>query len=157
MIDPIVCTNILTFFYKNGRGHELNETLDWVYSVLEHHAYLDGTLYYFGADTFLFLLARLMETDASVNERFYKLFTERVSERAGIQGDSMALAMRIMAAAHVNIFLAHDYEELLTLQQTDGSWPLGWMYKYGASGILIGNVGLSTAYAARAIKIVQSM
>ena len=118
---------------------------------------MDGTLYYFGADTFLFFLARLLETDSSVNERFLKLFADRISERAGISGDSMALAMRVMAAAHAGIFLAHDYEELLALQQTDGSWPLGWAYKYGGSGILIGNVGLSTAYAARAIKLVKSV
>lgn len=52
-LDPVVCVNILTLFYSNGRGHELDDTLDWVYSVLENRAYLEGTRYYEGAETFL--------------------------------------------------------------------------------------------------------
>jgi HAD superfamily hydrolase (TIGR01509 family) len=52
-IDPIVCVNVLTFFHSNGRGHELEETFDWVESVLEHRAYLDGTRYYETAEAFL--------------------------------------------------------------------------------------------------------
>lgn len=150
----------------HGRGHELPETLDWVYSVLQHRAYLDGTLYYHGADTFLFFLSRLLAVSPAVYARFAPLFAHRVLERfgaepndAGADGgvDAQALAMRIIAAATVGMCDIADYERLLTLQQPDGSFPTGWVYKYGGSGLLIGNKGLTTALAVQAIKAVEAL
>lgn len=141
----------------NGRGAELASTLDWVYSVLQHRAYLDGTLYYHGADTFLFFLARLMATDPAVHVRCAPLFAQRVLERLGTPGDALALAMRIIAAAHVGFCAEVDHERLLALQESDGAWPTGWVYKYGGADILIGNQGLTTALAVQAIKAVGMM
>ena len=60
--------------------------------------------------------------------------------------------MRILAAASVGIRDIQDYQRLLSLQEEDGSWPLGWMYIYGMSGIRIGNQGLTTAMALAAIQ-----
>jgi hypothetical protein len=155
----------------HGRGHELPETLDWVYSVLQHRAYLDGTLYYYGADTFLFFLSRLLAVSPTVYARFAPLFAHRVLERfgaesngpAGVVGanggaiDSQALAMRIIAAATVGMCDVADYERLLATQEEDGSFPIGWVYKYGGSGLLIGNKGLTTALAVQAIKAVEAL
>jgi hypothetical protein len=45
-IDPILCINVLMFFHLNSQCHELEETFDWVKSVLEYCTYLDGTRYY---------------------------------------------------------------------------------------------------------------
>ena len=56
--DPIVCVNVLNLFYKNGRGHELPGTLNWVEEVLKNRAYISGTYYYVSADQFLFFLSR---------------------------------------------------------------------------------------------------
>lgn len=156
-IDPIVCANVLTCFYKHGRGEELSETLDWVYGVLLHRAYLDGTRYYFGADTFLFFLSRLLSESPSVYTRFAPVFQERVKERMGATGDAMSLAMRIIAAATVKLQDKVDCETLLQTQEDDGGFPIGWMYKYGATGMLLGNKGLSTALAIQAIKAVESV
>lgn len=52
-LDPVVCINALTFFSANGRGHELQESFDWVEAVLTHRAYVDGTRYYETAEAFL--------------------------------------------------------------------------------------------------------
>ena len=117
----------------HGRGHELPETLDWVYSVLQHRAYLDGMLYYYGADTFLFFLSRLLAVSPTVYARFAPLFAHRVLERFGAEGngpspvstpgapapavDAQALAMRIIAAATVGMCDVADYERLLATQQ----------------------------------------
>ncbi|KAF8522003.1 hypothetical protein JB92DRAFT_2706727 [Gautieria morchelliformis] len=152
-IDPVVCVNILTFFYRNGRGHELAATLDWVYHCLLHRAYTDGTLYYATAEAFLFFLSRLMESCEKVRERFKPVFTGRVTERFGIDGDALALSMRLLAGNSVGLVNRSDLGRLLAMQQDDGSWTNGWFYKYASSGMLIKNDGLTTSMAIRAIEI----
>jgi len=44
-----------------------------------------------------------------------------------------------------------DIRSLRNLQCEVGSWDVGWMYQYGASGLRIGNRGLTTAFAVNAI------
>jgi hypothetical protein len=156
-VEPVVCTNILTFFYAHGRGHELSEGFAWVRAILQHRAYLDGTLYYYGADTFLFFLSRLLEVSPSIYEQIGPLFSERILERVGKGGDALALAMRIIAACtvHVEDALGSDIQQLKGMQEVDGGWPTGWIYKYGSIDILIGNRGLTTALALKAINLIS--
>ncbi|KAH9884964.1 Haloacid dehalogenase-like hydrolase-domain-containing protein [Cubamyces lactineus] len=150
----IVCVNTLTFFHANGRGNDLPETFDWVSHVLKDRAYAPaGTLYYYGPDPFLYFFSRLLSVSPSIHEKLVELFRERVSERLGAPGDALALSMRILAALSVGLIRdSRDYERLLTMQEEDGSWPTGWIYKFGASGILVGNKGLTTAMAVTAIR-----
>ncbi|KAI0774629.1 hypothetical protein BD413DRAFT_472576 [Trametes elegans] len=156
-IDPVVCVNALTFFHANGRGPELRQTLAWVLSVLEHRAYAHGTLYYHGADPFLYFLARLLgvcrAAARALRAELLPLFRARVAERFGEPGDALMLAMRLLAAAEAGLE-GHraDLARLVGMQEPDGSWPVGWMYKYGASGVLVGNKGLTTAMAVAAIR-----
>ena len=147
----------MTLFHSNGRGDELSATLDWVYDVLEHKAYSDGTLYYYGPDTFFFFLSRLISVSLVIRERFSPLFAARVSAHFGSAGDALALSMRIIAATAVGLSDTCDYERLLAMQEVDGSWPTGWMYKYGSADILIGNKGLTTALAVNAVKAYSSL
>ena len=152
MLDPTVCVNVLTFFYSNGRGSELQETFDWVYEVLKNRAYTNGTLYYYGADTFLYFLSRFLSVSIYARQRIGQLFAKRVAEHFGTEGDALALAMRIHAAAVVDLYDSRDYERLRKMQEVDGSWPMGWMYRIAARGILIGNKGLTTAFAVSAMR-----
>ncbi|KAJ6474825.1 HAD-like protein [Mycena sanguinolenta] len=156
-IDPIVCINVLTFFHMNGRGEELSATLDWVYDVLKHEAYPDGTLYYYGPDPFFFFLSRLITVSPSVRKRFGPLFASRISKLFGSPGDALALSMRVLAAAVVGLCDIGDHDRLLAMQELDGSWPMGWVYKYGAVDILIGSKGLTTALAVNALKEIDGM
>ncbi|KAF8146525.1 HAD-like protein [Mycena galopus ATCC 62051] len=156
-IDPIVCINVMTLFHINGRGEELSETLDWVYDVLKYQAYADGTLYYYGPDPFFFFLSRLIAVSPAVRERFEPLFTSQITKLFGSAGDALALSMRIIAAAVVGLCAEADHERLLSMQELDGSWPLGWVYKYGAVDILIGNKGLTTALVINALKEVEAL
>ncbi len=155
ILDACICATILAFFNANGRGHDLPETLEFVYNVLYHRAYEHGTTYYLGGDIFLFFLSRLLRLSkplSAVRRRLGALFADRVHERFGLRGDELALAMRVLAAASAGIRDVQDYQRLLSLQEDDGSWPLGWMYIYGLSGIRIGNKGLTTAMARAAIE-----
>ncbi|TFY83564.1 hypothetical protein EWM64_g453 [Hericium alpestre] len=156
-VDPVVCVNVLTLFYSRGRGSELPQTLDWVQHVLENRAYVEGTRYYETAECFLYFLSRLLETakDAKLNALLKPLLKERLQERIGASGDALALAMRVLACATVGVPDEMDMRQLLPLQCEDGGWPAGWVYKYGSSGVKIGNRGLTTALALKAIKSLE--
>ncbi|KAF9012363.1 HAD-like domain-containing protein [Cyathus striatus] len=151
--DPVVCVNVLALFYTYGRGRELQRTQNWVYEVLLNRAYLDGTRYYDTPECFLYFLSRLLANvgDSELHALFKHLLRERIQERIGAGGDSLALAMRILVCEFVGIRDEVDLRALLPLQCEDGGWEIGWIYKYGSSGIRIGNRGLSTALAIKAI------
>lgn len=126
--------------------------MNWVHEVLKNKAYTNGTLYYYGPDTFLYFLSRLLSVSIYARLRIGPLFAKRIVEHFGAEGDALALAMRIYAAAVVDICDSRDYERLGKMQEADGSWPTGWIYKYGSKDILIGNKGLTTALAMSAMR-----
>jgi len=150
---------VLTFFYVNGRGHELPKTFAWVKEVLINRGYTDGTRYYATPECFLFFMARLLEwvKDADADHSLRPILRQRVQERIGSEGDALSLAMRVIACASVGIRDEMDLRTLLNLQQEDGGWESGWMYKYGSSGINIGNRGLTTALAINAIEALNHL
>ncbi|KAJ7665709.1 Haloacid dehalogenase-like hydrolase-domain-containing protein [Mycena rosella] len=152
-IDPVVCVNILTVFYSNGRGQELCKTLDWVYAVLLNRAYLEGTRYYLTGECFLYFIMRLLQqsNDPHLDSMLKPLLKQRVEENIGKPGDALALAMRILVCNYVAIRSETDLGSLLSLQCEDGGWEVGWIYRYGSSGIKIGNRGLTTALAINAV------
>ena len=151
--DPIASLNVLTLFYSRGRGHELSNTLEWLLGLLEHRAYLDGTRSYETPECFLFFAARLLRIahDAPLHARLAPLLRARILERTGFPGDALALAMRVLAGAAVDLRMERDLEVLLPLQCEDGGWELSWLYKLHTSGDKIGNRGLTTALALNAI------
>jgi hypothetical protein len=114
---------------------------------------MDGTRYYETAECFLYFISRLLATsgDPELHILLKPLLKERMQERIGADGDSLALAMRILASDFVGIRDEVDFRTLLALQCEDGGWEVGWMYKYGSSGISIGNRGLATALAMKAV------
>ncbi|KAH9007989.1 hypothetical protein EDB83DRAFT_2323490 [Lactarius deliciosus] len=150
--DPIVALNVLRLFYSRGHGHELSATLDWVVGVLEHRAYLNGTRYYETAECFLFFAAQLLRATPGVNlhARIAPLLRARIEERTGAASDDA------LAGCVVGLRLVHDLVLLLPLQCEDGGWGPSWIYKYGSSGVKIGNRGLTTALALNAIADLQS-
>lgn len=83
------------------------------------------------------------------------LLKARVQERIGAEGDALALAMRILACDCVGIRDEVDLRALLPLQCEDGGWEIGWIYKYGSSGVQIGNRGLTTALAIKAVEVMS--
>ncbi|OJA11699.1 hypothetical protein AZE42_02093 [Rhizopogon vesiculosus] len=157
--DPVVCVNALTLFYSYGRGHQLDRTLHWIREVLLHRAYLDGTRYYATPECFLYFLGRLLETsnDAYLAGYLKPLLIERIQERIGAKGDALALSMRLCLCACLGLRNDVDLRTLLPLQCDDGGWEIGWIYKFGSSGISIGNRGLTTSLAMKAILEMRSI
>lgn len=154
-VDPVVCANVLTLFHSNGRGEELAKTLEYVLGVLkDEEEFREGTRYYASAECFLAALTRLLikSKDDELREALLPLLRERVEARDDLEVDAMTLALRVMACNFVGVRNQEAIDKLLSLQREDGGWELGWIYKYGSSGLLIGNRGLTTAYAMRAIQ-----
>lgn len=157
--DHVVCVNVLVFFHLNGREADVTETLDWVHSVLANRTYIRDSLYYPSPNAFLYFLSRLLTISISARSRLAHLFSERVQEalQASAVADPVALAMRMLAAGSIGTRDARGYEQLLRMQEEDGSWPTGFIYRYGKSGIQIGNKGLTTAMAVSAIRTFRGL
>lgn len=129
-----------------------------MYEVLLHRAYLEGTRYYSTPESFLFFLSRFIgstTTHPELGQYFTPLLRERIQERIGAEGDALALAMRILVCRAVGLRDEIDLRALLPLQCDDGGWEASWIYKYGSSGISIGNRGLTTAFAINAIRAME--
>ena len=60
--------------------------------------------------------------------------------------------MRILVCKWLNIGFGGDGQTLLNMQCDDGGWDTGWMYRYGSTGMKIGNRGVTTTMAIRALK-----
>jgi hypothetical protein len=153
-IDPAVCVNVLRLFYTYGRGAALPLTLQWVSDVLEHRAHLHGTRYYPSPEVFLYFVSQLCRFSKKVSrlQLLEKLLADRLKERIQVKADSLSLAMRILACLSVGISqVEQDVRELLAMQCEGGSWEPGSFYRFGSSKVSVGNRGLTTALAIRAV------
>lgn len=124
--------------------------------MLDNRAYLQGTRYYETAECFLYFISRLLASsvgDQELHALLKPLLKERVKERIGTEGDALAIAMRLAVCNYVGLRDDVDLLTLLQMQCEDGGWPEGWIYKYGSSDIKIGNRGLTTAMAIRAVEL----
>ncbi|THU99223.1 HAD-like protein [Dendrothele bispora CBS 962.96] len=156
-IDPVVCCNVLTLFYRNGRGHELGKTLEWIETVLIHSACSYGSLYYASEDQFLFFLSRLLQSSTRVYQRLGHIFAQSVANRFGTEADPLGLAMRIYAGAVVGLVASVDLERLLTMQHEDGSWKGGVYYRFPTASQVACNDGMTTALAIQAIESAKKL
>ncbi|KAL2397972.1 Drimenol cyclase drtB [Exophiala dermatitidis] len=156
-VDPAVCVNALRLFYKFSRGDlpALQPSKDWVSDVLFHRAYLDGTYYYPTADVFLFLFSHLLNAnpESDMYRRTASLLRERLQERIGANGDALELSMRVIACLNMGIKDEVDLRKIEASQQEDGGWEIGWLCQTGKTSLKIGNRGLTTALAVKAIEM----
>ncbi|KAB8231116.1 uncharacterized protein BDW43DRAFT_313441 [Aspergillus alliaceus] len=152
-IDPVICANILTLFYAYNRGHELPRTREWLYNVLRYRAYLDGTLYYATAESFLYHMCRLVRTSKDPTPEW--LLRKRVEERIKAPGDALALAMRLAVCDALSVANQQDLAPLLLLQCEDGGWGASRMYRFPQLDVWEGNRGVTTALAVKALKSIR--
>ena len=151
--DAVVGANVLACFYSFGRGQQLRRTLEMVHSVLLHRAYIQGTRYYSSPDIYLFFFGRLYQSsdDLHLKTTLGPLLKERTRERVGLSGSALDLAMRILTCDLLDINCGIDRHALLGLQCEDGGWEAGSLYRYGSTGINLGNRGVTIAMALKAI------
>lgn len=156
--DPVVCVNVLRLFYHYGRGMDakLSPTKLWLYQVLKYRAHEGGTRYYQSPDSFLFFISRLLSenVDQEFSQAVGDTLRACLQERVNAPGDALEIAMRIVACRSMNVEcdLRLQTRRLLSLQQADGGWQIGWLCRTGKQGISIGNRGLTTALALKALE-----
>jgi hypothetical protein len=155
-IVPEVATNVLTFFYTWNRGHEIQKTLDWVYSVLQNRSH-HPSRYYFTPEPFFYYLRRLVHSSNEPElDEIKELLIIRVRERIGTQTENaVCLAIRLILCHDFNIPNDEDLPALLRLQEADGSFGVGWFFAFGRTNIKIGHRGLTCALSTEAIKVYQ--
>ncbi|KAJ6101118.1 HAD-like domain-containing protein [Penicillium canescens] len=153
-VDAVISLNVLTLFHRYGRGHELPDTMEWIYSILLNRAYINGTRYYPNAEWFLYYLTRLLRVsnDLTLKERIESPLRKRVAERVGVAGDAYCLGMRVLACNYLGIDNHPDRQKLADMQQEDGGWEASCMYLFPGAKLEFGNRGASTAFAVKALE-----
>jgi hypothetical protein len=153
----VVCANALRLLYLAERGHEARKTEDFLYSVLESRAYMQGTRYYPMPETFLYFLSRAMSASRALRDRFLPLMRERVRESLDHEGAAsrqpLFAALRLIAANAVGHDDPDDTRTLVDTQRPDGSWEA---YPLGTTGgrrmrLYFGSRPLTTAFALHAL------
>ena len=144
---------MLACFYTFGRGRQLELTLQLIHSVLLQRTYIHGTRYYPSPDCCLFFFGRLLQSsdDVHLKATLGPVLKERIQERVGQTGGALDLAMRILTCSTLDLNCDIDRHTLLDLQREDGSWEVGWLYAYGSTGVKLGNHGVTTAMAIKAL------
>ena len=151
--DPFVGANVLRLFYQNRRGHQLASTLQWMHRVLFTRAYKFGTRYYHLPEWLFYYLGELCSkhTDPEL-DGLRLLLKLRLAERVGCDTDITAAALRLISCQALSVPNKKDLETLLAAQQSDGGWQIGWLNRYGSSGIKVGSRGGVTAMAVKGIR-----
>ncbi|KAF9893553.1 hypothetical protein FE257_010865 [Aspergillus nanangensis] len=121
-VDPVACVNILSLFHSYDRGNDVAATFAWVLSVLQHKAYIGGTRYYASADAFLYFLSRLASfiREKRCLDALVPLLKTRLAEQIGADGDSLSLAMRVLACQRFGISNQKYLATLEANQSNDG-------------------------------------
>ncbi|OJD30851.1 had-like protein [Diplodia corticola] len=154
--DAAVCINVVRLHYKFGRGNEpgLQATKAWIQDVLFFRGYMNGTRYYPQPEVYLYFFARLLveNRNSDLFRSTAALLRERLMERINSPADSLGLAMRVLACHYMGIRDEMDLKRLLTRQQEDGSFGLGWLCSYGKTQVKVGSRVLTTALAVAAVE-----
>jgi len=150
---PIVCANVLRFFYLNGEGSHMLSTLEFLCRVLDTRAYELNNRYFYSPDWLFYHLGDLCGRcrDSGLT-RLRHLLQMRLKERIGCDTEILSVAMRVLAAQSLGLENERDLRTLLALQQADGGWELAWLFRYGIVDVKIGSRGVVTAMALKGLR-----
>jgi hypothetical protein len=153
-VCPTVLVNVVRVFYHYDRGADIQNELCHVRNILLNRAYINGAAQYLLAEAFLFFLARLVEANPDETEIqcLRGPLAARLRERVGRPDDSFAVAARVLACQSMGVWAGSDLTYLKEMQEPDGGWKMGWVCRYGRNQKRIGNRGVITAFAIKALE-----
>ena len=124
-----------------------------MHRVLFKRAYKFGTRYYHLPEWLFYYLGELCakHNDPEL-EGLRLLLNKRLVERIGCNTDITAACLRLLTCQALNVPNEKDLQTLLAAQQSDGGWEIGWLNRYGATGIKVGSRGVVTAMAVKGIR-----
>ncbi|MFW7381560.1 MAG: hypothetical protein ACOH5I_22320 [Oligoflexus sp.] len=150
--DPVACLNALYLLNLVGRSEEGEPTYRFVQNYLISRRYLQGTLYYPGAESFLFFLTRLVSHFPFLKLQWAIELKRAVYECASDNAQALELAMRIYTCHHLGMLNQQEIRRLLSMQDYDGSWPSEMLLEDGQGRPLLGSRALTTAFALAALE-----
>jgi hypothetical protein len=105
----------------------------------------------------LYYIHRLIchSTESDSKEELTALLAQRAEERIGAPGDALCLAMRVVVCASMGIRNSRDLETLVAMQNGDGGWEPSRLYCFPRLNRWLGNRGVTTAMAIKAIKAMR--
>ena len=85
-------------------------------------------------------------------DRLREILRACVTERIGVEGNSVCLAIRLLICQKLGIPNTRGLQTLLSLQEEDGGFGVGWYYNFGRSKVKLGHSGLTAALSVEALK-----
>ncbi|KAL5120996.1 hypothetical protein ACEQ8H_001184 [Pleosporales sp. CAS-2024a] len=149
----VVLVNVIRVFYHYGRNDDVQNELAYVGRILANRAYLDAPEY-IGPEPFLYFLSCLVKDNAQRPEiqSLREMVAVGLREQVGRGGDAFKLACRVLACQALGVWTGLDVSDLKGLQQCDGGWEIGWVCRFGRTQRRIGNRGVATAFAIKALE-----
>ena len=164
-IAPECSANLLSLFYRYGRGYQVQESLSYLEKAMALEEYQESRYYFLPEPLFFYTWRLLCIASGSAlgtidNQRLPKeLHTlrdhlrRRVSARIGATKDNaLCPAIRILICQSLGIANEVDVQILLDLQQDDGSFGKAWYVRYGSCGIRISHQAFACVIAVVALR-----
>ncbi|PJC24975.1 hypothetical protein CO057_00015 [Candidatus Uhrbacteria bacterium CG_4_9_14_0_2_um_filter_41_50] len=150
-LDHVVGANAAYFARLLGREAEMQQTEQWLISMLDSGEYLNGSRYYHSPDSFLYFLGRLAKFPEIGGKLTAKL-GQHLQQRMGKTEYPLDLSMRIALADSLRLQSDTEKQKLLRIQEQGGSWPADALYHLGKKPIFYGNKSVPTAFSIRALE-----
>ncbi|KAF2811600.1 uncharacterized protein BDZ99DRAFT_384415, partial [Mytilinidion resinicola] len=151
--DPVTCVNVLRLFYRYGRGSEVHKTFEYVMAIFWNRAYIDGTPLFPHPEMFLYFLTRFIVESPDKYE-LYRLIPnmeKRLQEFIGWPKDALGLALKALSLEMLKIDSRVYTADIKKKQCEDGGWEADTFCTYGKDRVRLGNRGVATAFAVKAL------
>jgi hypothetical protein len=151
---PFIMVNAVRVLYRYGRGADVQPELEHIRRILLNCGHIDGSEHYLASETFLYFLSCLIDDNPTASEiqSLRQPTVEALRDRVNSPGDSFVIASRVLACQKLNVSTQSDIQRLKELQECDGGWEMGWISRFGRSKKMIGNRGIPTAWAIKALE-----
>lgn len=149
-VDLVALANVLHLGYLTGREKETKEIEKYLSERLINGDYRLGSRYYHSPLAFLYFVSKLMKFP-ELKPLLEKKFKEELMTFK-YDLSPLELAMKITSAERIGINCSKEKEDLLKLQQKNGSWPTDTLYHYGGKNGYFGSAAIATAFALEALR-----
>ena len=156
---PFIMVNAVRVLYRYGRGADVQPELEHIRRILLNRGHIDGSEHYLASETFLYFLSCLIDDNPTASEiqSLRQPTVEALRDRVNRPGDSFVIASRVLACQELNVSTQSDIQRLKELQECDGGWEMGWISRFGRSKKMIGNRGIPTAWAIKALDYQEAL
>lgn len=148
--DEVALCNISYFLFQEGFEAEAENQLPIIRDFFTSKKYLNGSRYYFSPETAIYFASRLM-TFPKGKEQLHSTLESSLKERIGKTDFPLDLAMRVTSAYRLGLNNDTDFQKLISIQNSDGSFPADAIYKYGSKEEYFGSKEISTTFSIEAL------